>query len=205
MKSREERRRSALHLQIGQETIYLLLTGGLFAALLLAIYVASLTGPTEQPPIVTLSEAKGYTFPTGSAVIGTAFSRQLTGVVAPRLRELADRYQAPIIEVIGHTDEVPLLGRTRGDLDATLVPWLRGQGGREPVSADNVGLGMARAVSVARALRAAGLGQGYTIIPLSAGALVKPGDVVTDGSRASDEQSRRRIELRLRRPQPNAG
>lgn len=197
-------RGGSLHLQLGQETIYLLLTGGLFASVLLTLYVATLRGPTEQPPIVTLSEADGYTFPAGSASIGPDFARQLRGAAAPRLREMADRYRAPIIEVIGHTDEVPLGGRARGDLDATLVPWLSGRSTGEPISADNVGLGMARAVAVARALRAAGLGRNYTIIPLSAGPLVKPGDVVTDGGSAVDERRRRRIELRLRRPASEA-
>ncbi|PAX06875.1 OmpA family protein [Sphingomonas lenta] len=193
-----------MYLQIGQETIYLLLTGGLFASLMLTLYVASLRGPTEQPPIVTLSEADGYTFPTGSAEIGPAFARALRTAAAPRLRELSDRYEAPIIEVIGHTDEMPLSGRMRGDLDAALIPWLSGARTREPVSSDNVGLGMARAVAVARALREAGLDDRYTIIPLSAGPLVKPGDVVTDGASAADERRRRRIELRLRRPAAEA-
>lgn len=199
-------RSSALHLQIGQETIYLLLTGGLFAALLLALYVASLRGPTEQPPIVTLADEQGFKFPTGSAVIGPEFGARLGRDVAPEIKSLSDRYQAPIIEVIGHTDEVPLSGRTRGNLDGSLVPLLAGRRAAEPVSGDNVGLGMARAVAVARALRRAGLGARYVIIPLSAGPFVKPGDLVTDGVGAGDDQERRRIELRLRRrPVPAAG
>lgn len=197
MSARRERGGS-LHLQLGQETIYLLLTGGLFASLLLTLYVATLRGPTEQPPIITLSDADGYSFPAGSAAIGDDFGRQLRAA-APRLRAMSKRYCASIIEVIGHTDEVPLGERRRGDLDATLVPWLSGRAGSEPVSADNVGLGMARAAAVARALRAAGLGAGYTVMPLSAGPLIKPGDVVTDGREAVDERRRRRIELRLRR------
>lgn len=193
------KRASALHLQIGQETIYLLLTIGLFASLLLALYVATMRGPTEQPPIVTLSEADGFTFPTGSAAIGRDFALELKRTVAPRIGDLSRRHQAPIIEVIGHTDEVPLGGRALGDLDRSLVGWLNGDNRAEPVSGDNVGLGMARATAVARALRAAGLGSGYVIIPLSAGPLIKPGDVVTDGRGARDDRGRRRIELRLRR------
>lgn len=194
------RRGGALHLQIGQETIYLLLTAGLFAALLLALHLASLRGPTEQPPMVTLEEADGYSFPTGSAAIGPDFARQLAGKAAPQLRANAERHDAYIVEVVGHTDEVPLSGRARGDLDRSLVPFLVGGRAAEPVSGDNVGLGMARAVAVARALRRAGLGREFTIIPLSAGPLVKPGDVVTDGAGGGDDRSRRRIELRLRRP-----
>ncbi|MDB5695526.1 MAG: nuclease [Sphingomonas bacterium] len=91
------------------------------------------------------------------------------------------------------------LGSGRSNLDRTLIPWLRG-GAVEPTVGDNVGLGMARAVAVARALRKAGVGEAYVIIPMSAGPLVRPGDRVTDGARAADEQNRRRIELRLRRP-----
>ena len=193
-----QRPSSSLHLQLGQETIYLLLTGGLFAAFMLALYVASLRGQEKQPPIVRLTESQGYTFPTGSAEIGAKFGRQLRDVIAPTVRRLATEYDAPVIEVVGHTDEVPL-GSGRSDLDRTLIRWLHGGTGT-PVAGDNVGLGMARAVAVARALRAAGLGNGYTIIPLSAGPLVKLGDHITDGRRATDEQNRRRIELRLRRP-----
>lgn len=189
---------SALHLQLGQETIYMLLTGGLFAAFLLALYVASLRGQEKQPPIVTLTESKGYTFATGSAEIGPGFGHQLRDVAAPQVRRMADEYRAPIIEVIGHTDEVPL-GSAHSNLDRTLIPWLRGEASA-PIAGDNVGLGMARAVAVARALRGAGLGTAYTIIPLSAGPFVKPGDHVTDGRHATDERDRRRIEIRLRRP-----
>lgn len=197
--SRRRRGGSSLHLQMGQETIYLLLTGGLFISLLLSLYILSRRGPTEQPPIVTLGEANGYTFATGSAAISPAFARQLSSVAAPRVREIADRYHAPVIEVIGHTDEVPVTRLKQSDLDKSLIPWLRG-GRQEPVAGDNVGLGMARAVAVARALRGAGLDARYTIIPLSAGPLVLPGDRVTDGRDAADDQRRRRIEVRLRRP-----
>ena len=57
-----------------------------------------------------------------------------------------------------------------------------------------------RHLAFVQALRDAGLDARYTIIPLSAGPLVLPGDRVTDGRDAADDQRRRRIELRLRRP-----
>lgn len=193
-------RRSTLHLQMGQETIYLLLTIAVFAALVLAAYVA-VSRKFEDPPIITLSESQGFFFKTGSADLSKAFADQLRVKIAPRVREIAERYDAHTVEVIGHTDEVPL-GPTiagRSNLDRTLVPWFTGNSATAPAVSDNAGLGMARAVSVARALRESGLAKSFTIVPLSAGAFLKPDDTVTDGTTLAPDETRRRIEIRVRR------
>jgi flagellar motor protein MotB len=190
--------RSTLHLQMGQETIYLLLTMAVFAALALATYVVRQRRPYEDPPIISLSEAQGFFFATGSAELSSTFRQQLVGPISQKVRAIADKYDAHTVEVIGHTDEVPL-GGTRSDLDATLVPWFLGKQNRPPVASDNTGLGMARAVAVARALRESGLSQGFTIIPLSAGSILRPDDTVTDGEAPVADEKRRRIEIRVRR------
>lgn len=61
-----------------------------------------------------------------------------------------------------------------------------------------LGLGLARAVSVANALKSEGKLKGATILPLSAAQLILPGDVITTGQ-AGAEETRRRIEIRIRR------
>lgn len=191
--------RSTLHLQLGQETIYLLLTAALFAAVVMATILASQAKPHEEPPIITLSEADGFFFQTGSAALSKQFESRLESTVVPRLVELAIRYDASVIEVIGHTDEVPLRRGQTGNLDRTLVDWFAGRSTMPPTAADNMGLGMARAVSVARALRSSGLKAPLTVVPMSAGPFLKPDDTVTDGSSVVAAEKRRRIEIRLRR------
>lgn len=193
------RAHSSLHLQMGQETLYLLLTSAIFATIVLIAYVAYERRHYEDPPIVTLREADGFYFRQGSSAISAKFNQQLRQQIAPKLREFADRYDAHVIEVIGHTDEVPVSARG-GNLDETLLPLLGGRRTGEPIPADNAGLGLARAVAVSRALRLAGVQDGFVIVPLSAGPFLRPDDTVSDGRSSHNDESRRRIEIRLRRP-----
>lgn len=193
--------RSTLHLQMGQETIYLLLTVAIFAAFVMAVYIVRDKGPQEDPPIITLAEANGYFFDPGSAQINQSFRERLLSLVGPKVQDIGEKYDAKVIEVIGHTDELPLRqrGAISSNLDRVLVPWFLGQKADEPHAEDNIGLGMSRAVAVSKVLRSSGLGKKFTIVPLSAGAFLKPDDTVTDGSEVRDAQERRRIEIRLRR------
>lgn len=195
--------RSSLALQMGQETIYLLLAVALFSAILLGGYLVALANrptPREEPPIIVLPEAGGFSFPAGSAALSPAFEARLTRQVVPRLRAIGKAYDASVIEVIGHTDETPRQGggRLPSNLDRTLVPLYLGQATAAPQASDNAGLGMARAVSVARFLRLAGLAE-FTIVPLSAGPFLQPDDRTIAGGEARADAGRRRIEVRLRR------
>lgn len=185
---------------MGQETIYLLLTVALFTAFVLAARAMANERARAEPPIITLAEANGYSFPTGSAAVSSDFASRLRAAVVPRVQEIGADYDARVIEVIGHTDEVPLsaLG-SRGNLDRSLLPWFQGRDAPALLASDNAGLGMARAVSVARALRSAGLAAEFTVVPLSAGPFLRPDDTVTDGARIVDARERRRIEIRVRR------
>jgi flagellar motor protein MotB len=170
----------------------------MFAALVMASLLARSNAPREDPPIVTLSEADGFFFATGSAELGSSFRKQLIGKVTPQVRVLGERYDASIIEVIGHTDEVPLRAR-RSNLDHSLLDAFAGRTGKVPVAADNYGLAMARAVAVAAILRRE-LGRDFTVVPLSAGPFLKPDDTVIEAVSAVSVENRRRIEIRLRRP-----
>ena len=118
------RANSTLHLQMGQETLYLLLTSAIFGVIVLAAYVAFERRHYEDPPIITLAETDGYSFKPGSSAINTQFAAQLRMTVVPKLKQFGDRYDAHTIEVIGHTDEVPVgrIGR------ATLIVRSSGAG-----------------------------------------------------------------------------
>ncbi|MBA4751339.1 MAG: hypothetical protein H2055_03810 [Sphingopyxis sp.] len=152
----------------------------------------------EWPPFVSLSEAGGYYFDSGKATLRPEFQRNLSAKVVPMLaRNLVD-YDVDVIEVIGHTDEVPMVGQS--NLDAVLVA---ASAGRFPIaelrSTDNAGLAMARAVAVVRVLRADPRLARAAILPLSGAQMIVPVDRMADGSARASDQRRRRIEIRLRR------
>lgn len=154
--------------------------------------------PHEWPPIISLSEAGGYYFQSGSAELARPFEEKLRGSISDQIAQSLQQYQVDIIEVIGHTDEQPI-SRATSNLDQSFIDVLAG---KEPISgvlpADNAGLGLARAIAVANVLRADGKLNGATILPMSAAQLVLPGDTLTTGQ-AGNVESRRRIEIRIRR------
>lgn len=156
------------------------------------------TKPHEWPPIINLSEAGGYFFRSGSAELTDAFEGKLRGSITDQIAESLDRYQVDVIEVIGHTDEQPI-SRPTSNLDQSIIDVVDG---RKPVTAitpaDNAGLGMARALAVVNVLKSEDKLKGATILPMSGAQLVLPGDELTTGQ-AGDVESRRRIEIRIRR------
>lgn len=204
------RRTGLLHLQLGQETIYLLLAASLASALVLAIIAAQQTSRIARleamerrdvPPIITLSEARGYFFRSGRADLSEQFREQLRDVVVPQLSAHRQAYGVTVIEVIGHTDEQPL-GGSASTLDFDLLSFLRDNGGAvpvDPVAADNVGLGMLRAAAVGRELRADPRLAGMVILPLSAGQTTEVSDMLAEPGGERADRERRRIEIRMRR------
>jgi outer membrane protein OmpA-like peptidoglycan-associated protein len=152
----------------------------------------------QWPPFFSLSEAGGYYFDSGKATLRPAFERNLRQEVIPLLKKNIDDYGVDVVEVIGHTDEVPMVGTS--NLDRQLI---QASANRFPIagltSTDNAGLAIARAVSVVRTLRADPRLRGVTILPLSGGQMIVPIDHVADGTSKGSDQSRRRIEIRLRR------
>lgn len=153
---------------------------------------------TDTPPFFNLSEEGGYYFDTGKATLRPEVKLKLEREVIPRLRRMVAEYDVDVVEVVGHTDEVPMTGAS--NLDQFLIP---ASENTVPVSklgsTDNAGLAIARAVSVVSLLRASPELKGLTILPLSGAQMILPGDRLADGSATQSDQSRRRIELRLRR------
>jgi flagellar motor protein MotB len=183
------------------------------------------TPTPDWPPIITLSDAKGYFFEPGSAEPSVEFRSKISGNVVADMLGIIEKYKVDVIEVIGHTDEQPVyskppmppaLPKPTGDfslgspepprpksrypnLDETLIPFLKGHGPLENVLPfDNAGLGLARAAAIVRILRDDNRLQKYKILPLSAGQLILEGDVLSTGSKGNVKE-RRRIEIRMRR------
>ncbi len=221
-------RPSMLHLQMGQEIIYLIMAIAIIAAIVMAIYIAMLPPPCpwpcrepcrepmichkpcllpmvcqmpglDQPPLITLAEADGYYFGSGSAEIDDTFKQKLLTDIVDQVDALSREYDARVVEVVGHTDEVPL-ARARSTMDRDLLPFLNGETDTPPSAADNVGLGMARAAAVAQVLDSSDRLRDLVILPLSAGQTTNTDFKLSPGSDpARSVEARRRIEIRLRR------
>ena len=157
--------------------------------------------PQDQPQIITLREADGYSFDAGSADVSPQFLAKLAQEVVPKLTALSERYDAQIVEVIGHTDGTSIRDtlRVKANLDDSLGQYLDPANTTPVFPFDNVGLGISRAVSVARALRASGLPTKLDIQPLSAAYLISPNNRTDPAPRRISDPSRRRIEIRIRR------
>jgi len=86
-------------------------------------------------------------------------------------------------------------------MDLRLVRFVNSKSDLPPLIIDNVGLGMARAASVLRVLRSDVRLAGMILLPLSAGQTTDQNDqlVGDNESPASQDEQRRRIEIRLRR------
>jgi flagellar motor protein MotB len=82
-------------------------------------------GPSGHnwPPIISLSEAEGYFFKSGSAELTPQFRDKLLSKVSDILK-LINEYDVDVIEVVGHTDEQPL-GVRQSNLDRDLASVLR--------------------------------------------------------------------------------
>jgi len=157
-------------------------------------------GKHDWPPIITLSEADGHYFDTGSAVLSDKFSAALSGpVVDQLLRIIANYPDVNVIEVIGHTDEQPLVQRP-SNLDELLMPVLQRKSSVVRLTpADNAGLGLARAVSVAQVLLNDKRLSRFAILPYSGAQLVNVNDSLVLTSTGASVKERRRIEIRVRK------
>jgi flagellar motor protein MotB len=152
----------------------------------------------EWPPFFSLDETRGYYFDSGKATLKPQVQRNLRDIVIPLLVKNVRDYDVDVLEVIGHTDEVPMTWVS--NLDGRLIS---ASSCRFPIaglrSSDNAGLAMARAVAVAQMLRADPRLKGITVLPLSGAQMIVPVDTAADGTQRSSDQRRRRIEIRLRR------
>ncbi|BCA06246.1 OmpA family protein [Bradyrhizobium diazoefficiens] len=180
----------------------------------------------QWPPIITLSEAGGFYFKTGSAELSPAFRTALLTTTPEDIYKYIQKYDVEVIEVVGHTDEQafgvrpmmpmapvadassapPLLPAYRqSNLDRWLPIILRDGGDISRLTpVDNAGLGLARAVSVVSVLRQSPKLANFKMIPLSGAQLVNTDETLALGKTpGGDVAERRRIEIRLRKSVPH--
>ncbi|MET4337029.1 MULTISPECIES: hypothetical protein [unclassified Bradyrhizobium] len=156
----------------------------------------------QWPPIITLSEANGNFFKSGSAELSPSFHGKLASSIPEDILKNIKKFDVDVIEVVGHTDEQPL-GVRQSNLDGNLLSVLKNTTAVSTlVPADNAGLGLARAVSVVSVLRQSPLLTGYKIIPLSGAQLVNTDETLAVLGIPANVPERRRIEIRLRKSVP---
>jgi outer membrane protein OmpA-like peptidoglycan-associated protein len=175
-------------------------------AILEAIEKGTSSGPGpvghQWPPIITLSEANGNFFKSGSAELSPTFHSKLATSIPEDILKNIKKFDVDVIEVVGHTDEQPL-GVHQSNLDNNLLSVLKNTTGVATlIPADNAGLGLARAVSVVSVLRQSPLLTGYKIIPLSGAQLVNTDETLAILGIPANVPERRRIEIRLRKSVP---
>jgi len=154
------------------------------------------------PPIIKLTDADGYFFESGKATLRPEFEAKIRGPVIEQLLADAQKYDTDVIEVVGHTDEQPI-GPRSSNLDKELMTALVNHPAVDILlPADNAGLGIARAVSVAGVLKADGRLANYKVLPLSGAQLINPDETLVTTLSLRDVRERRRIEIRLRKSTP---
>ena len=151
------------------------------------------------PPIISLPEAENYSFEIGSAQLTENFKTQLSDKIAQQILSTLSEYEADLIEVIGHTDLQPMSRARESNLDTIAKNFFESDGEVRLFAKDNVGLGYARALSVARHLLGTPELQGYTILPYSAAQLITPYGTITTADDDFESSQLRRIEIRVRR------
>ncbi|QHO72324.1 hypothetical protein ACH79_06475 [Bradyrhizobium sp. CCBAU 051011] len=184
-------------------------------------------GGNRYPPIISLSEEKGYYFRTGSAELLPAFRDALMTTTLEKILATIKQYDVDVVEVVGHTDEQAYGPR----ITSTVVDASAGAGSIVPARtvsrtsnldrglnavltnaseigkltpADNAGLGLARAVSVVSVLRKSEKLVNYKLVPLSGGQLIDTDEnLALNGASGGDVAQRRRIEIRLRKSTPH--
>jgi flagellar motor protein MotB len=153
----------------------------------------------DEPPIIVIRDADKYSFASGSAELSSSLEKFVKTELAPQIAVNAQKYNADVIEIIGHTDGQPI-ETTSSNLDVSLE---KAKLGKIPLSqlkaGSNADLGLMRALAVAKELKATGnVTDKLNFRVYSAGQLI-----LTDGSPAPENRkqdaTRRRIEIRFTR------
>jgi len=168
-----------------------------------SLYLAQLK-EHQQPPLIVLNEAQGYSFQSSSASLNATFKGQLTASIVQKITKFAKEHKCDIVEVYGYTDVQPFSNSNRGNsFDGALHRCLNEGCDIDKIQASsNLELGMKRAVSVVNFLKPRLLVDGSNIKiirPYSAGQFIdERGEIASLENRANNKL-RRRIEIRLSR------
>lgn len=157
----------------------------------------------DQPPIIVLPEAEGFSFESGRADLPLVFRDALSGRIIPELLSLGDQYRCDVIDCIGHTDEQKITSSV-SNLDVQLLQNIYQPHGVPLAPGSNADLGLMRCWSVISYLERDGRLSAFKKYGLSAGQTILPsGGIAKPGQGPKNDPARRRIELRLRRSAHN--
>jgi len=161
----------------------------------------ALSNTPESPPIIILSEQnQHYRFAVGSAEISPSFQKALDQRIIPLLEKQSQQCNCDAIEVIGHTDSLPV-NSGRSNLDEKLIGAFSQEETPNLVPGSNLDLGMMRALSIVRyfkqAQREGRLKEIEYFLPYSAGQMLTPNHTLDTSSETRENEGRRRIEMRL--------
>lgn len=155
------------------------------------------------PPIISLSEAEDYSFKRGEADLTENFRALLETKISDTLLITLRKYNADVIEVIGHTDLDRMRETRRSNLDDKALNFLQKGENVRLEARDNAGLGYARALSVAKELGRIPSLQDYTILPYSGAQMISPDETINIDPSVFKAEQLRRIEIRVRRKSVN--
>jgi hypothetical protein len=159
----------------------------------------------QQPPLIVLNEAHGYSFSSSSATLNQEFKVNLHYSVIKKIEKFAKKYKCDIVEVYGYTDGKPFSRNVIGgnSFDKSLHKCLVNGCDIDNIQASsNLELGMKRAVSVVKFLKERIIKKGSTIKiirPYSGGGFIDEVGRVALLNEVSNNRLRRRIEIRLSR------
>ena len=177
------------------------------------IFFAIFTGRKHRdyPPIISISEASGYSFMSGKDNIEPNFKLALETDLIDRIESQMEKCKCDAIEIVGHTDgqfisdsmnssisKVPI---KKTNLDSQLVHSIYRN--EKLIAGSNVDLGMMRAVAVMKLLQKqqTDFGRLNKIkywFPRSSGQLILPNNSLTNNNdRYNEVPERRRIEIQL--------
>jgi len=159
----------------------------------------------QQPPLIVLDEAHGYSFSSSSATLNNDFVIKLESRVLKNIQDFAKTYKCDVIEVYGYTDGQPFSRAIseRQSFDRELHECLVDGCDIDRIqTSSNLELGMKRAVSVVNFLQKQLIGAGSnikTIRPYSGGAFIDAQGKIAKIDANRQDKLRRRIEIRLSR------
>jgi len=159
----------------------------------------------QQPPLIVLDEAHGYSFSSSSARLNKNFQKSLEDLVLKEIEKFSKKYKCDIVEVYGYTDGRPFSKKSvdKKSFDASVHRCLlKGCDIDQIQASSNLELGMKRAVSVVNFLKPKLLNQNSNIKiirPYSAGGFIDEFGKIALEDEVSNNKLRRRIEIRLSR------
>lgn len=159
----------------------------------------------QQPPLIVLDEAHGYSFSSGSSSLSVNFQKSLNSLVIKEIKDFVKRYKCDTVEIYGYTDGKPFSKNiiSRKSFDKSVHNCLlRGCDIDSIQASSNLELGMKRAVSVVNFLRPKLINRGSsikTIRPYSGGGFIDEQGKIAQINETSNNNLRRRIEIRLSR------